>query len=249
MKQIRRESQLNLQNMSFIKIDNLLSSNTAIQNVPPKHFKYVNSQTNSFSLNSKLGSRTQLSFGEQSNTSIGSVYREPTPPSTSPRGSPAPNLHSNLNSQLLIHQEPMRSQEELRISTKVSSKLLFKRLIRCFKRDPFYIRNHIISALVISLSIGCFFFQLKQNTEGIHRRYSVILLTVIYIVIQSYSLKKWFDKDIQVFVRDCRCGFVSPLQYYAFVSLLDSILNRFLPSLLYVRFDSFLEHSRYHLSF
>lgn len=236
MRQIRKESQLNLQNMSFIKIDSLLSSPTAIQNVPSKHFKYINSQTNSFSLTSKFGSRVQLPLGEQSNTSINSIYKDSPPSGSTPRSSPNPC--SGRNSQLLLHQEPpkLADQEEWKISTKVSSLLLLKRIVRCFKRDRRYIHHHILSALIISLSIGFFFFQLKQNTEGIHRRYFVILMTIIYIIIQSYSLKKWYDKDMPVFIRTCRCGYVSPVQYYTIVTLLDSIFNRFLPSLLYVFF-------------
>lgn len=250
MRQIRRESQINLQNMSFIKIDNLLSSPSSIQNVQAKNRKPLGSPSGSFSLNSRFDSKTWLPSAETSNsyTSMNSVYNEPSPRASSlsmnrtkRMKSPSPTVLP-FNSQLSLQnpsnqQLSARSQEsEWKITTKTTMKLLVKRIIRCYKRDSSYIHYHLISAVVVGLAVGLFFIQLKQNTDGINRRYSVILLTVLFSIIQSYSLKQWYDKDQKVFTRDCHCGFTSPLQYFSVVTILDGVFNRFLPSLLYVCF-------------
>ena len=296
MRKIRRESQVNLQNMSFIKIDTLLSNPSPLQSISSRDFKTLHSNSHSFALNSHIGSRTNLPHvNSESFSSISSVYQEPISPKQNIASSPSrvsPSLHQNTppsspkrvsppahvssparvsppahvspparvspplrhstppssslnktNSQVLMHSEsnspPLstRSQEEdWKIGKFTSYKLLFTRIVKCLKRDRFFIQYHLISAFALSLSIGLFFIQLKPNTEGIHRRYSVIYLTLLYIIIQSYSLKKWYDKDIPIFIRDHHCGFISSSQYFFVVTLLDSIFNRFLPSLLYVLF-------------
>lgn len=248
MRQIRRESQINLQNMSFIRIDDLLSSPSSIQNVQAKNHKPLGTHTGSFSINSRFDSKTCLPYTETSNsyTSMNSVYNEASPKGSSlsmnrtkRMKTPSPTVlpfSSQVSLQNPSNQQlSARSQEsEWKLTTKTTMKLLVKRIVRCYKRDSSYIHYHLISAVVVGLAVGLFFIQLKQNTDGINRRYSVILLTVLFSIIQSYSLKQWYDKDQKVFIRDCRCGFTSPLQYFSAVTILDGVFNRFLPSLLYV---------------
>ena len=60
MRKIRRESQVNLQNMSFIKIDTLLSNPSPLQSISSRDFKTLHSNSHSFALNSHIGSRTNL---------------------------------------------------------------------------------------------------------------------------------------------------------------------------------------------
>ena len=86
----------------------------------------------------------------------------------------------------------------------------------------------------IAASLGISFWQLPQDTMGISRRYSLLITIVLYLIVQGFSGRIWFRKDREVFIRDIRCGYHSPLEYFSGVVLLDGVFIRFLPSILFV---------------
>lgn len=101
-----------------------------------------------------------------------------------------------------------------------------------------YLYLHNGAALLIAASLGISFWQLPQDTMGISRRYSLLITIVLYLIIQGLSGRIWFRKDREVFIRDIRCGYYSPLEYFFVVILLDGVFIRFLPSILFVEMSN-----------
>ena len=182
--------------------------------------------------------------GSDSTTSIYSVY-EKTCNDMSPRyrsnslskrmDSPhAPSPHSYHPTSDRSLTEQRRGKEEWSIPVRTKGQILFKRVLRCFKRERQFFVSHAVCAMVIAIAIGVCFWQLPATSTGVDHRHSVLVLGVLYSVVQGLTSRLWYRRDREVFVREIRRGYASPWMYFGVVTGLDLAVNRVLPSILYV---------------
>lgn len=106
------------------------------------------------------------------------------------------------------------------------------------QRDHNYFYFHILAACVVGVSVGLSFFRLQNDLKGLNDRFSVLMLSVFFFALQGVSGRLWYRKDDSVFIRDARCGYVSSLEYFGVVTVLDRVLLRYVPAILYVVFVS-----------
>lgn len=125
-------------------------------------------------------------------------------------------------------------EDDWTIPSRTKLQILFYRIVYCLQRNPFYLYLHNAAAVLVAISLGIFFWQLRQDSMGMARRYSLLTLIVLYLTVQGYSGRLWFQKDRDVLTRDIRCGFYSPFQYFSVFALLDATFDRFLPTIFFV---------------
>ena len=173
--------------------------------------------------------------GYASNTTQPHARSTSPQPSKSARSTPYSRLSSSSSLSQQSYSFNSRSPEDdWTLSPRTKLQILFLRIVYCLQRNPMYLYLHNGAALLIAASLGISFWQLPQDTMGISRRYSLLIAIVLYLIVQGFSGRMWFRKDREVFIRDIRCGYYSPLEYFLVVILLDGIFIRFLPSILFV---------------
>ena len=176
--------------------------------------------------------------GFSSNISLSNPRSSSPQPSKPARATLYSQVSSSSLSQQSISFNSRSPEEEWTISPRTKLQILFLRIVYCLQRNPMYLYLHNGAALLIAASLGISFWQLPQDTMGISRRYSLLITIVLYLIIQGLSGRIWFRKDREVFIRDIRCGYYSPLEYFFVVILLDGIFIRFLPSILFVEMNN-----------
>ena len=281
MKQIRRDSMNNLNNLSYVRVTDALDSTPGsavvstnrstirrpmsaprfrptletIHDQPPESTRQDASPSHSLqgSYGKRLGSITHVPQGDSEN-SLYAIYGMNTQNSaltlSSPlEGSPHPHTPHHpspttlpiSNSTLSLGRRDSLSfsarshPEDWIIPPRTKLRILAHRIIRCLRRDYFYLIGHTLCAIILGVAIGVFFWQLPHDMEGITRRYQILHLCVFYALIQGISARIWYRNDCSIFIRDARCGYISPLSYFTIVSTLDSVVNRVLPSTVFVR--------------
>lgn len=190
------------------------------------------------------GSYTQVPDSDSSGSFIYQGFSSNVSLSHPRSSSPQPSkparttLYSQLSSSSLSQQSysfnSRSPEDDWTLSPRTKLQILFLRIVYCLQRNPMYLYLHNGAALLVAASLGISFWQLPQDTMGISRRYSLLITIVLYLIVQGFSGRIWFQKDREVFIRDIRCGYHSSLEYFLVVVLLDGVFIRFLPSILFV---------------
>lgn len=201
----------------------------------------------------RLGSLTHVPQGDSENslysiygiTEQNSTITLPSPIEGSPHphtsSHPSPTTLAQTPSTLSLTKRDSLSfsarsrSEDWFVPPRIKLRILAHRIISCLRRDYFYLFGHALCAIIIGVAIGVFFWNLHHTIDGLERRYQLFHLCVVYALIQGISARIWYCNDRTVFIRDAHCGYLSPLSYFTIVSTLDSIVNRVVPSILFVR--------------
>ena len=148
------------------------------------------------------------------------------------RTSPAASFQSRCSEQSMTSRAP---ESDWHVPSRVRLVILVRRIIRCMQRDHNYFYFHLLSALVVGVSVGLSFLQLPGDLDGLNARLVVLRLSVFFFFLQGISGRLWYRKDNEVFIRDARCGYISSVEYFGVMTLLDRVLLRCIPSIVYVR--------------
>ena len=148
------------------------------------------------------------------------------------RTSPAASFQSRCSEQSMTSRAP---ESDWHVPSRVRLVILVRRIIRCIQRDHNYFSFHLLSSLVVGVSVGLSFLQLPGDLDGLNARLVVLRLSVFFFFLQGISGRLWYRKDNEVFIRDARCGYISSVEYFSVMTLLDRVLLRCIPSIVYVR--------------
>ena len=148
------------------------------------------------------------------------------------RTSPAASFQSRCSEQSMTSRAP---ESDWHVPSRVRLVILVRRIIRCIQRDHNYFSFHLLSSLVVGVSVGLSFLQLPGDLDGLNARLVVLRLSVFFFFLQGISGRLWYRKDNEVFIRDARCGYISSVEYFGVMTLLDRVLLRCIPSIVYVR--------------
>ena len=147
------------------------------------------------------------------------------------RTSPAASFQSRCSEQSMTSRAP---ESDWHVPSRVRLVILVRRIIRCIQRDHNYFSFHLLSSLVVGVSVGLSFLQLPGDLDGLNARLVVLRLSVFFFFLQGISGRLWYRKDNEVFIRDARCGYISSVEYFSVMTLLDRVLLRCIPSIVYV---------------
>ena len=147
------------------------------------------------------------------------------------RTSPAASFQSRCSEQSMTSRAP---ESDWHVPSRVRLVILVRRIIRCIQRDHNYFSFPLLSSLVVGVSVGLSFLQLPGDLDGLNARLVVLRLSVFFFFLQGISGRLWYRKDNEVFIRDARCGYISSVEYFSVMTLLDRVLLRCIPSIVYV---------------
>ena len=132
-------------------------------------------------------------------------------------------------------------EEQWHVNSRLKLRLLFRRIMHCFYRDPLFLMGHTVTSVLFALSTGVFFWHLPRDSEGVSQRLNLLLLIVFYVVVLSSTSRIWYKQDRPIFIRDARSGYISTTTYFLVVAVSDLVINRLLPSVVFVRVSGVCE--------
>jgi len=147
----------------------------------------------------------------------------------------APSNRPSIPQSRSISVSNVAQEEEWHVNSRLKLRLLFRRIMDCFYRDPLFLMGHTVTSVLFAVSTGIFFWHLPHNSEGVSQRLNLLLLIVFYVVVLSSTSRIWYKQDRPIFLRDARSGYISTTTYFLVVATTDLVINRLLPSVVFVR--------------
>ena len=147
----------------------------------------------------------------------------------------APSNRPSIPQSRSISVSNVAQEEEWHVNSRLKLRLLFRRIMDCFYRDPLFLMGHTVTSVLFAVSTGIFFLHLPHNSEGVSQRLNLLLLIVFYVVVLSSTSRIWYKQDRPIFLRDARSGYISTTTYFLVVATTDLVINRLLPSVVFVR--------------
>lgn len=147
----------------------------------------------------------------------------------------APSNRPGIPQSRSISVSNVAQEEEWHVNSRLKLRLLFRRIMDCFYRDPLFLMGHTATSVLFAVSTGIFFWHLPHNSEGVSQRLNLLLLIVFYVVVLSSTSRIWYKQDRPIFLRDARSGYISTTTYFLVVATSDLVINRLLPSVVFVR--------------
>ena len=146
----------------------------------------------------------------------------------------APSNRPSIPQSRSISVSNVAQEEEWHVNSRLKLRLLFRRIMDCFYRDPLFLMGHTVTSVLFAVSTGIFFWHLPHNSEGVSQRLNLLLLIVFYVVVLSSTSRIWYKQDRPIFLRDARSGYISTTTYFLVVATTDLVINRLLPSVVFV---------------
>lgn len=100
-------------------------------------------------------------------------------------------------------------------------------------RNPSLIILHWLLALGMGIFVGCVFWQVGLDTSGAQNRAGGLVFSLSFFAFSSLTTVDLIFHEKRVVTSEVRSGYYHPWSYYTAKLILDGILLRFLPTLLY----------------
>ena len=100
-------------------------------------------------------------------------------------------------------------------------------------RNPSLIILHWLLALGMGIFVGCVFWQVGLDTSGAQNRAGGLVFALSFFAFSSLTTVDLIFHEKRVVTSEVRSGYYHPWSYYTAKLILDGILLRFLPTLLY----------------
>ncbi|KAF7789625.1 hypothetical protein EIP86_000571 [Pleurotus ostreatoroseus] len=112
-------------------------------------------------------------------------------------------------------------------------RILSGRAFKNLYRDPALLAAHYVSAIVLALICGSFYYHVQNDMGGIQNRLGVFFFTLALFGFSCLSSLGLFSGERVLFMRERANGYYAPLTYFASKILFDILPLRVIPPMVY----------------
>jgi ABC-type multidrug transport system ATPase subunit/ABC-type multidrug transport system permease subunit len=111
--------------------------------------------------------------------------------------------------------------------------VLFWRALMDIIRNPTLLLLHWVMGLIMGLFGGCIFFGVGTDISGAQDRLGAVFFSLAFFAFTSLTTVDLIMNERRIVSREVRGGYYSPAAYYVTKAVLDALLLRAIPVLLY----------------
>ncbi|CCM00070.1 uncharacterized protein FIBRA_02097 [Fibroporia radiculosa] len=185
----------------------------------------------SYSGSMPLPPRLRVLVDEFAKSEISTAFRVET--AQVERAAAAPPTSTTIDELPDIAVESSLAKGRKRASWGTQFRILSGRAFKNLYRDPALLAAHYVSAVVVALFCGYFYYNVSDDISGFQNRLGVFFFTLALFGFSSLSSLSLFANERILFMRERANGYYSSFTYFSSKILFDILPLRVVPPLVY----------------